>query len=84
MHQWLWNYKKLDNCKVYVKSFSGAKTKCMVDCGQRSIRTNPGNIVIHVGTNDLSPKKKLAEIYSDIVDLALTLKFDTSRFQFQI
>ena len=31
-------------------------------------------IVIHVGTNDLPSKEELAEILSEIVDLALKLK----------
>ena len=69
--------KKLDNCKVYVKSFSGAKIKCMEDYAQPAIRTNPDHIVIHVGTNDLSSKKESAEISSAIVYLALKLKSDT-------
>ena len=69
--------KKLDNCKVYVKSFSGAKIKCMKDYAQPTIGNNPGHIVIHVGTNDLSSKKESAEISSAIVELALKLKSDT-------
>ena len=69
--------KKLDNCKVYVKSFSEAKIKCMEDYAQLTIRTNPDHIVIRVGTNNLSSKKVSAEISSTIVDLALKLKSDT-------
>ena len=69
--------KKLDICKVYVKSFSGAKKKCMEDYAQPTLRTNPDHIVILVGTNDLSSKKESAEISSVIVDLALKLKSDT-------
>ena len=69
--------KKLDNCKVHVKSFSGAKMKCMEDYTQPTIRTIPDHIVIDVGTNDLPSKKKSGEISSDIVDLALKLISDT-------
>ena len=69
--------KKLDNCKVYVKSFSGAKIKCMEDYAQPTIRTNPDHIVIHVSTDDLSSKKESAEISSAIVDLAFKLKSGT-------
>ena len=68
--------KKLDNWKVYVKSFSGAKVKCMEDCVQPTIRTNLDHIVIHIGTNDLSSNKESAEISRTIVDLALKLKSD--------
>ena len=64
--------KKLDNCKVHVKNFSGAKIKCMDDYAQPTIRTNPDHIVIHIGTNDLPSKKP-----RDNVDLALKLKSDT-------
>ena len=60
-----------------MKNFSGAKTKCMEDYAQPTIRTNSDHIVIHVGTNDLLLKKELAEISSEIVDLALKLKSDT-------
>ena len=69
--------KKLNNGKVYVKRFSGAKIKCMEDYAQPTIRTNPDHIVIHVSTNDLPSKKESAEISSAIVNLALKLKSDT-------
>ena len=68
--------KKLDNCKVYVKRFSGAKIKCLEDYARPTIRTNPDQIVIYDGTSDLSSKKESAEISSAIVDLALNLKSD--------
>ena len=68
--------KKLDNCKVYVKSFSQAKIKCMEDYAQPTIRTNPDHEVIHVGIKDLSSKKESTEISSAIVDLALKLRSD--------
>ena len=69
--------KKLDNCKVYVKSFSGGKLKYMEAYAQSTIRTNSDCKVIHVGTNDLSSKKESTEVSSAIVDLALKLKSDT-------
>ena len=70
--------KKLDNCKVYVKSFSGGKIKCMEDYAQSTIRTNSDCKVIHVlSSNDLSSKKESTEVSSAIVDLALKLKSDT-------
>ena len=69
--------KKLDNCKVYVKIFSGEKIKCMEDYAQTTIRTNPDHIVIYLGTNDLSSKKESAGISSAIVYLTLKLKSGT-------
>ena len=60
-----------------MKSFSGAKVKCVEDYRHPSITTNPDQIIIHVGKNDLPSKKKSAEISSDIVNLVLKLKSDT-------
>ena len=51
--------KKLPNCKVYAKSFSGAKVRCMKDYLKPSLRQNPGHVVLHVGTNDLDSTKIL-------------------------
>ena len=65
--------KKLDNSKVYMKSFSGAKIKCMEDYVQHTMTTNPDHIVIHVGTNHLPSKKEPAEISSAIVKISVTL-----------
>ena len=45
--------RKLQNCKVYVKHFSGAKTKCMKDYIKPSQRENSDHYILHVGTNDL-------------------------------
>ena len=69
--------KKLDNCKVYMKSFSGEKIKNMEDYAQPTIRTNQGHIVIRVGTKDLSSKKESVENSSAIADLPLKLKSET-------
>ena len=49
----------------------------MEDYVQPTIRTRPDHIVIHVATNNLPSKKDLAEIYSDILGLALKLKSGT-------
>ena len=53
--------EKLDNCKVFLKSFLGAKMKCMEDYAQPTVRTNPDLIVINFGTNDLLSMKESAE-----------------------
>ena len=44
--------KSLDNCKVYVKDFPGARVRCMQDHVTPTIRKNPEYIILHVGTND--------------------------------
>lgn len=66
--------KKMDNCKVYIKSLSGAKIKCIENCAQPCIRDNPDHIVIHFGYNNLPSKEQPTEISNYI---ALKLKTDT-------
>ena len=66
------------DCKVYVKQFSGARTKCMKDYMKHSLRENSDHFIIHVGTNDLNTERSPELIAKSIVDLATTLK-DNSR-----
>ena len=42
--------KKLKNCKVYVKSFSGSKVRCMKDHMKPSMREKPDHTILHVIT----------------------------------
>ena len=62
------------DCKVYVKQFSGARTKCMKDYMKHSLRENSDHFIIHVGTNDLNTERSPELIAKSIVDLATTLK----------
>ena len=67
----------LDNYKVYVKDFPGARVRCIQDYVRPTLRENPDHVIIHIGTNDLAsntPAKKVAE---SIIDLASTLKSDS-------
>ena len=67
--------KKLNaNCKVFVKTFSGAKTTCMHDYVKPSVRSSPDHFILHVGTNDLSSDKSPEEIARSITDLATSIK----------
>ena len=67
--------KKLNkNCKVFVKTFSGAKTACTHNYVNPSVRSSPNHFIFHVGTNDLSSNKSPEEIARSITDLALTLQ----------
>ena len=67
--------RKLEgNCKVYVKHFSGAKTKCMKDYIKHSQRENSDHYILHVGTNHLCLDRSPELIAKSIIDLALTLK----------
>ena len=66
--------KSLDNRKVYIKDFPGARVRCMQDYARPNIRENPNHIILHVGMNDLTtniPPEKVAE---SIIDLASSLK----------
>ena len=67
--------KKLNaNCKVFVKTFSGAKTACMNDYVKPSVRSSPDHFILHVDTNDLSSDKSSEEIARSIIDLATSIK----------
>ena len=62
------------DCKVYVKHFSGAKTKCMGDYMKSSLRENLNHFILHVGTNDLNKETSPELTAKSIVDLATMLK----------
>ena len=67
--------KKLNaNCKVFVKTFSGAKTTFTHDYVKPSVRSSPDHFILHVGTNDLSLDKYPEEIARSINDLATLIK----------
>ena len=67
--------KKLNaNCKMFVKTFSGAKTTCMHDYVKPLVRSSPDHFILHVGTNDLSSDKSPEEIARSITDLATSIK----------
>ena len=62
------------DCKVYVKQFSGPRTKCMKDYMKPSLRENPDHFILHVGTNDLDTERSPELIAKSIVGLDTTLK----------
>ena len=67
--------KKLNaNCKVFVKTFSGAKTTCMHDYVKPSVRSSQDHLTLHVGTDDLSSDKSLEETARSIIHLAPSIK----------
>ena len=70
--------KSLENCKTYVKSFSGAKIRDMQDYVKPTIREKPDQIIVHVGTNDLASNKRPEQIAESIIGVATSLKSDTS------
>ena len=66
--------KLLDNCKVYVKDFLGARVRCMQDYVRPTIRENLGHIILHVGTNDLTTNIPTEKVAQSIIDLASSSK----------
>ena len=45
------------DCKVYLKNFSEARTKCTKDYLKPFLREDPNHFILHVGTNDLSTER---------------------------
>ena len=74
LNGWEMSKKSNANCKVFVKTFSGAKTTCMHDYVKPSVRNSPDHFILHVGTNDLSSDKSPEEIARSIIDLATSAK----------
>ena len=74
---WEISRKLQGNCKVYVKHFSGAKTRCMKDYIKPSQSENSDHYILHVGTNDLCLDRSPELIAKFIIDLALTLKSES-------
>ena len=48
---------KVENWKVHVKRFSGAKVMCMEDYVKPTMRKIPTHIILYVGTSDVPTKK---------------------------
>ena len=66
--------RKVENCKVYVKSFSGAKVMCIEDYVKPTLREMPTHIILHVETNDVPTKKAPEQIVENIANLVIKLK----------
>ena len=62
------------NCKIYVKSFSGATVSCTDDYMKPSLRNPPDHFILHVGANDPSSEIYSMEIAESIINLACRLK----------
>ena len=63
--------RKVENCKVCVKTFSGAKVIRMEDYVKPTLRKMPTHIIIHVGTNDVPTKKVPAQRARILLALSL-------------
>ena len=69
--------------KVYIRSFLGAKVKCMKDFVKPCWRENdPKNVILHVGTNDLNFELPPERIAKSIVDVAKNIQSDIVKLVF--
>ena len=73
-----WELSKSTNQKVYVRSFTGAKVKCMKDYVKPCIRENdPDHVIMHVGTNEMNSELPPERIAKSVIDVAKNVKTDT-------
>ena len=75
-HVYGWEVSKRlqSDCKIYVKQFSGARTKYMKDYMKPSLREIPDHFIQHVRTGDFNTERSPKLIAKSIADLATTLK----------
>ena len=68
--------QRVENCKVFVKSFSGAKERCMEDYIQPTLRETPSHVIslVHVGTNEVTTKQDPQQIAESIIKLTVKIK----------
>ena len=63
-----------------MKSFSGAKIRDMQDYVKPTLRENPNQIIVHVGTNDLAsntrPEQIAESIICDVLVSSITVRND--------
>ena len=74
LNAWEVSKRIQSNCKIYVKTFSGATVSCMEDYMKSFLRNPHDHFILHVGTNDLSSEKSSMEIAESIKNLACLLK----------
>ena len=73
-----WQLSKSTNQKVYVRSFTGAKVKCMKDYVKPCIREDdPDHVIMHVGTNEMNSVLPPERIAKSVIDVAKNVKTDT-------
>ena len=66
--------QRVENCKCFVKSFSGAKVRCMENYIQPKLRETPSHVILHVRTNDVTTKQDPQQIAKSIINLVVKIK----------
>ena len=74
LNGWEMTKRIQSDCKIYVKSFSGATVSCMEDYMKPSIKNSPDHFIWHVGTNDLYSENSSMEMAESITNKAFRLK----------
>ena len=75
IYGWKLKEKCGHNENVYVKCFNGANIKDMHSYAKPSLARKPNVVILHIGTNDLSPKrneeeKSAVQIAQEVIKLA--------------
>ena len=70
------NYLRGKNDKLYVHSFSGARTKQMEHYSKPPMAYKPDLVILHTGTNSLRGESTPEEVADEVIDLATNLKTD--------
>ena len=73
LNGWEMTKRIQSDCKIYMKSFSGATVSCMEDYMKPSIRISPDHFILHVGTNDLYSEKSSMEMAELMTNKAFRL-----------
>ena len=64
-----------NNHNVYVRSFPGAKVKCMKDYVKPCIReNNPEYVILHVGTNELNSELTPERIAKSVINVGKNIQ----------
>ena len=66
-------FKSIKICKVYIRTFSGAKLQCMSYYKKPLMRGTLDHSIVHVGTNDINSEVLSKSVAESIVD-AVSLK----------
>ena len=66
--------KRVESYKVFVKSFSGEKVRCVEEYIQPTLRETPSHVILHVCTNDVTAKQDPQQIAESIINLAVKIR----------
>ena len=74
LNGWEMAKKIQSNCKIYVKTFSGATVSCIEDYMKPFLRNSPDHFILHVGTNELSSERSMLMKIAELINLSCRLK----------